>query len=123
MVQVQFLAQELPHAVNVAIKKKFLPFNTLETFLHHLLSSSAAIEKSEVSLILIPLYILCTFSLSAFEIFSVFDAHKLHSDMSQAGFSLFLLFGTFWAFQSEVSHFKKKSRGSSCRGSVVNESY
>ena len=50
---------------------RFFPFITLSISCHSLLACRVSVEKSADSLIGLPLYVICFFSLAAFKIFSL----------------------------------------------------
>ena len=76
---------------------KFSSFITLSMSCHSLLAWRVSIERSAVILMGIPLYVICCFSLAAFDICSLCLIFVNLINMCLGMFHLgFILFGTFW---------------------------
>ena len=83
---------------NVILVVGFFPFIILSMSCHSLLTCSVSTEKSAVNLMGIPLYVICCFSLSAFNIFSLYLIFDGLINMCLGVFLLgFILYGTLCA--------------------------
>ena len=73
---------------------RFFPFITLNTSCHTLLACTVSVERSAVNIMRIPLYIICCFSLAAFNIFSLYLLFDSLINMCVGVFLLgFILYG------------------------------
>ena len=74
---------------------RFFPFITLNMSCHSLLACRVSAERSAVNLLGIPLYVICCFSLAAFNIFSLYLIFDSLIGMCLVVFPLgFILYGT-----------------------------
>ena len=77
---------------------RFFCFITLNVFCHFLLAYRVSAEKSALNLLGIPLYIICCFSLAAFNIFSLYLIFDSLINMCVGMFHLgFILYGSLCA--------------------------
>ena len=76
----------------------FFPFITFNMYCHTFLACRVSAERSAVNLMGIPLYVICCFSLAAFNIFSLYLVIDSLINMCLGLFLLgFILYGTLCA--------------------------
>uniref|UniRef100_A0A8C9CTW2 Uncharacterized protein n=1 Tax=Phocoena sinus TaxID=42100 RepID=A0A8C9CTW2_PHOSS len=83
---------------------RLFPFITLNVSCHSLLACRVSAERSAVNLMGIPLYVICCFSLAAFNIFSLILIFDSLINMCLGMFLLgFILYGTLCAYWTLLS--------------------